>query len=158
MNSIDAITLKSEYVPDPHLVIRIDGTPLDSLLASAFPERQLNGLVPTLLDWIDDDRQRQIVWERILPSDCKSSVAPILMCPDDLDFWCTIVVAEISAAPDVIHWMRLGMDDSKREDLPDEIGKNVDWLDGIGPFTFDRDHYSRMLDTFRQSAQPKHMT
>lgn len=32
--------------------------------------------------------------------------------------------------------------------------EDVDWLDGVGPFTFDRIVYSRMLDDFGRSSEP----
>jgi hypothetical protein len=155
MNKIEARVKGSEFVSDPHLVILIDGSSLDSMLATHWPDRQFNGLVPTLLGWLNDDRERAIVWQRILPTDEVRSVAPILMCPDDLDFWCTIVVADITANSNTVRWHRLGVDRSSPEDLPDSIGSNVDWLDGIGNFEFDRLEYSEMLAEFRGTHKPR---
>ncbi|MBW4422652.1 MAG: hypothetical protein KME13_26150 [Myxacorys californica WJT36-NPBG1] len=153
MNSIAATTHQTKFTAQPHLVIAIDGTPLDAILTAAFSHQQFNGLVPTILGQLDDDRERQIVWQRILPIEEERSIAPILMCPNDRDFWCVIVLADILATPQTIHWQRLGIDQSLPVDLPEQIGKKVEWLDGIGPFAFDRGMYTQMLDVFRCSIE-----
>lgn len=34
---------------------------------------------------------------------------PILLCPDDMDFWCSIVVAKVNYLNDVVMWEKLGI-------------------------------------------------
>jgi hypothetical protein len=142
----------TEFVCDPHLVIAIDGVPLDRILSAACPHQKLNGLVPAMLDWIHDNRERQIVWQRILPAHATRSIAPVLICPDDLDLRCSVIVADVTSTADAVVWQRLGLDHSEPDELPENIGTKVEWLGGVGPFTFDRVEYKRMVDTFRRST------
>ncbi|MBL8856003.1 MAG: hypothetical protein JNK57_18700 [Planctomycetaceae bacterium] len=152
MNSITACMQHTEFVCDPHLVIAIDGVPLDRMLSAACPHQNLNGLVPAMLDWIHDDRERQIVWQRILPAQATRAIAPVLICPDDLDLRCSVVVADVTSTADFVEWTQLGLDHSDPDEFPENIGTMVDWLGGVGPFTFERVEYQRMVDTFRRST------
>ena len=52
MNQIQAKYEKSEYSNEPHLTINVDGKPLDKILHELYPDKNLIGLVPTLLDWL----------------------------------------------------------------------------------------------------------
>jgi hypothetical protein len=149
MNAISAISHRSEYANEPHLAVAIDSVPLDVILSTAYPELHLKGLVPTLLDWLRDERERRIVWGRILPPLGQSSLAPVLMCPDDTDLYCTTVIAEVIAMPTVIRWLRLGIDVTEGSSRPAGIGTVIDWLVTIGPYDFPRVDYERCLAQFR---------
>ena len=100
MNRIQAIRGKSEYSLSDHLMIAVDGRPLDQHINVFDIEGRhgYNGLVPTLLDWLESEQERAVVWTRILPEIGATTICPVLMCPDDCDFSCTIVVAEILIA------------------------------------------------------------
>jgi hypothetical protein len=93
------------------------------------------------------EREREIAWQRFLPATGSTAIAPLLICPDDLDYWCSVLVVEVIAETQFIHWNRVGFgwDNS----LTDEIGTTVRWLSGIGPFTFCRTEYERCLEDFR---------
>ena len=56
------------------------------------------------------------------------------------------------AFDDRVEWRRLGIDDTPEEDLPDLVGQDVYWLQDIGPFTFERAQYVRMMNAFRQGS------
>ena len=113
MHAISAETAKSAFVDTPHLVIAVDGRPLDLVLDAHRPQGDLKGLVPTLLDWLEDEGERAVVRDRVLPPIGETAVAPILMCPDDLDFFCTVVVAEVETSAEAVQWTRLGLDMSE---------------------------------------------
>lgn len=73
----------------------------------------------------------------------------MLMCPDDADLWCTIVVAEVEADESVVWWHRIGVDATERRGLHvDSVGETVEWFDQIGPFSFDRTEYEQCLAAF----------
>ncbi len=154
MNRIEAIEATTKYVPEPHKLLMVDGMPLDVLLDSARPDCYLLGLVPTLLDWLSDPRERELVWQRILPPVGSSAVAPVLMCPDDLDLWCTVAVAEVVLEQSAVWWHRIGLDASKPkpEDMPHAVGATVDWIDGLGPYCFSRAEYEQCLAAFKQAG------
>ena len=152
MNRIEAVLERASEDEEERLAIHVDGQPLDVMLAVPGEEEELEGLVPTLLGWIDDAHEQALVWERILPSDERRVRAPILMCPEHRDLFCTTVVAEVRAFDDRVEWRRVGIDDTPEEDLPDLVGQDVYWLQDVGPFTFERSQYLRMMNAFRQRS------
>ena len=95
MNRIEAIRAPSKHVPEPHLAIAVDGVPLDAALG-------VEGLVSSLLGSFHDDADVPVPWQRILPDDGCSGYAPVLICPDDLDLTCSVVMAEVVAEGGVI--------------------------------------------------------
>jgi len=92
--------LPSEYAQEPHGVITIDGEPLDHLIARHISDDDQTrtsyvGLVPTMLDWLEDPNERRLVWRRVLAEEGRRQAVPILMCPDDVDLWCTVIIADV---------------------------------------------------------------
>ena len=152
MNSIHAKLLKTKYGGDAHLVICLDDQPLDQLVAARTPGSFASeGLVPTLLDWVYDPRERAVIWSRALPRLGDRAMLPVLMCPDDSDFSCTIVVTEVHARESDVIWERLGFDRSDRPDVDaSSVGDQVEWIDGLGPFRFQREPYEECLNEFRK--------
>jgi hypothetical protein len=151
VNHIAAIRAPSKFVAEPHLVMAVDGVPLDELLEAARPELQLGGLVSSLLGWFHNDKDTAVAWQRILPEVGCTSFAPVLICPDDLDYVCSVVMAEVVAEADLIRWDRLGFDASQSG----EVGSCVRWEAGLGPFRFSRLEYEACLEAFRSTnAEP----
>ena len=153
MNRIEAIQAVSKYVKEPHTLIFIDGIPLDVLFNRFAPDRVSVGLVPTLLDWLYNPVERTLVRDRILPSVGKSSRAPVLMCPDDCDLWCTVVIAEVMNHDSVVWWKQIGINTSAPENMPISIGTTVEWLEGIGTFCFARSDYQQCIAAFGESVE-----
>jgi hypothetical protein len=147
MNRIAALKAKSKFVPEEHLVLTVDGVPLDAILGEAFPQYDLVGLVSSLLGWFHRDEDGLAPWQRILPGVGCSSWAPILICPDDLDYSCTTMIVEVAAEPDSIRWERFGLDATPRRNWP--VGSQVRWLSGVGPYRFARADYERCLAAFK---------
>jgi hypothetical protein len=153
VNRLETIDGTSKYVSQRHQVLVLDGVQLDVLLDSARPDLSLRGLVPTLLEWLTDPKERALVWERILPPTDSVAVAPVLMCPDDCDLWCSVVVAEVSPVESIVWWRRLGLDVSQPgpEDMPEAIGGAVEWFSGLGPYCFQRAEYDKCLAAFKSA-------
>lgn len=150
MNTIQAVYQSSEYSKEPHWVIVVDEQPLDVFLHQLYPEHNLIGLVPTLLDWLEDDKERRVVWTRI--KDPKKQVVPLLMCPDDADFWCTLINVEIEHTKDAVIWHRMGLEKwLADDDSPESIGKEVEWLDKIPPLVFYKKEYEQFLLPFEEA-------
>lgn len=150
MNRLEVIEAPSKHIQEPHWILVVDGTPLDHVLDAARPGCDLLGLVPALLDWLSDAQERRLVRERILPRIGSTAIAPLLVCPDDLDLWCTVVVAEAVREAPVVWWRRIGLDATKAKscDMPRAIGDRVDWIEGLGPFCFEIAAYERCLAVF----------
>lgn len=148
-NRIEVIQARSKYSAEPHAVLAIDGLPLDVALDAVHPGRNVLGLVPTMLNCLSDPTERELVWRRILPSIGSTEIAPVLMCPDDADLRCTIVVAEVEADESVVWWHRIGFDTTETRGIhADSVGGTVEWFDQIGPFRFDRMEYEQSLAAF----------
>ena len=130
------------------LILLLDGIALDGLLDSLAKGREMIGLLPTLAGSIDR-AEAAIVERRFLPPDGEITITPLLMCPDDLDFSCTLVVTEAISRSDLVEWKRIGIDQSAWNADPElRIGQRVDWLSGIRPFRFARGDFVRILAAF----------
>lgn len=148
MNQIDAKYGISEYSSKEHLQIYVDEKPLDIILHELYPSKNLIGLVPTLLDWLEDSKERRLVWERIKSNG--KEIVPLLMCPDDVDLWCDVIVVEIEKSDNVVNWLRLGLDTGSYEIMPDLIGTTVDWFDKIAPLKFEKKNYEKFVSVFKK--------
>ena len=154
MNSIEAVLRVSSFDEEESLMILIDGTPLDTLLSAASPDDQLEGLVPALLPLTADDQDQSLVWSRFLPADEVRVRAPVLVCPEHRDLFCTTIVAEVRVVGNQVEWRRVGIDDTPEEDLPDLVGQDVYWIPEVGPYVFDRAEYQRLVTAFREQSVP----
>ncbi len=134
------------YVPHAHPTIMIDGMPLDELLQKLYPDQLLHGLIPVIVDWMHIEQEAKIVVERFY-SNHSQVILPILMCPDDCDLSCTIVVAEVIQSNDKIIWNRIGYDRSECNQTAStiNIGTTVNWFDGIDRMIFDKEAYYTSL-------------
>ncbi len=150
LNNISVVRTINKFTNEYYLDIAIDGQVLDSILNEEYPEDNMLGLVPTLLHWLENENERKVTWDKIIPQNNETVISPILMCSDDLDFWCTIIVAESKCIGDKIIWQRLGSDDSDRGFYPETVGQKVNWFDKIGPFIFDKQQFIDCVNQFRQ--------
>lgn len=142
---------RSKFFSEDHLVLAIDGVPLETLVAKALPgEPHMDGLVPTLLEELHDSRERELVWTRALPGPGALARFPVLMCPDDCDLSCNLIIAEVESTDATVTWHRLGVGVTASSTFPNTIaGESVDWIAGLGPMTFGRAAYERCLGAFR---------
>ncbi|RYY37310.1 MAG: hypothetical protein EOP46_03175 [Sphingobacteriaceae bacterium] len=148
MNEIATQIDKSDYEGYyDFLNIKIDGEFLDELLELKYPGEMYKGTIPTLLFAMEIDAESKIVWNRILPALNSKSICPILMCPDDLDFSCTIVVAEIECLEDIVRWNKMGLDITK-DWQAESICSEVKWFDKLPPCEFSKIDYLAMIKAF----------
>ena len=71
------------------------------------------------------------------------------MCPDDCDFSCTLIDAEIENTGTTIKWNKIGLDRTEEYE-PEKIGLTVEWLGKIEPLEFGLTEYEQMLDEFKR--------
>ena len=150
MNSIQGILDKSDYeIYDDFLNFQVDGYWLDEKLEEVYPGNMYKGTVPTLLFWMEIEKEREVVWNRILPDKGQKTICPILMCPDDSDFSCTLIDAEIENTGRTVKWNKIGLDRTE-EFEPEKIGSTVEWFDKIESLEFELTEYEQMLDEFKK--------
>ncbi|RYJ41525.1 hypothetical protein [Flavobacterium beibuense] len=148
-NNIKSLLDRSDYEIYPDFLnFYIDSYWLDEKLEELYPAQSFKGLIPTLSPSIQSESEKEVVWNRILPLKNTSSICPILMCPDDCDFSCTLIVAEIYNIGEQIHWKKIGIDKTKEWD-PNKTGSTVEWLSKVAPYKFCTEDYIKMLDNFR---------
>lgn len=150
MNRIEGILDISDYEGYWDFInYRIDGYWLDEKLEELYPGNMYKGLIPTLVYWLGRNDEKKVVWKRILPNENETTICPILMCPDDNDFSCTLIVAEISNSGDVVQWRQIGIDRTTGWDA-EKVGTTVEWFDKLNGFEFGMQDYLTMIDVFRR--------
>lgn len=157
MNKISAILDKSDYEGYwDYLNYNIDNFWLDEKLDELFPNNMYKGLIPTLVYWMEIEKEKKVVWERILPIENQTTLCPILMCPDDNDFSCTIIIAEIANQNNhVIKWKRLGLDKTQ-ENEAEKIGTSVEWFLKFKELEFEYNEYLLMVENFKNRLDYDH--
>ncbi|MDP8051468.1 hypothetical protein QJU23_03385 [Pasteurella atlantica] len=148
MNTIKVEIDKSEYGTDDFANYRIDNYWLDEKLGELYPNELYRGTIPTLLG-METPKEEEVVQKRILPNENETSICPILMCPDDCDFSCTLIVAEIQNCGDIIKWNKIGVDITTEFD-PEKVGSEVEWFDKLDGFEFSKIEYNQMLLEFKR--------
>lgn len=135
---------KSQYIQEDHYVILIDNKPLELILHELYPEELFLGLVPTIIDWISLDEEAKF-FQRRFNINHDRKIVPVLMCPDDCDLSCTIIVAEVITSDDQVIWQRIGVDCSKWINSNYElIGTEVRWLYKVPEMKFDKESYKTL--------------
>jgi hypothetical protein len=152
MNKIQAEYKKTEFTNGEHLVMMIDDVQLDKIIPSIDEEGHMTGLVSTLLNgWMDNENESDIVWDRIDLRPNEIKMVPLLMCPDDCDFSCTIIIAEMKLEKGKVHIKKLGIDEtSTRDSQPNTVGRNVNWISGLGPYIFDQVEFEKCIKEFKK--------
>lgn len=143
MNQISVEDMKSKYVSNNHPLILIDGVPLDIMLDEIYPDGFLLGLIPTIVDWISSMDERRLV-EQAYDMNDEVKIMPVLMCPDDCDLSCTVVVAEVETSNKFVKWNRLGIDKNNPKELIEKnmfLETGVEWLDKVPKLILSKESY-----------------
>ncbi len=148
-NTITTRRHKNEFSGFFYYVILVDGVSLEDYVLKTKHAEIKAGLVPTLLNWLDDPGEREEVWKRVLSEDQEAARLPILMCSEDIDFGCTLIMTEVRSDSQHVYWERFGLEESDST-VPTEVGTKVLWFDDILPLKFARAQYEEVLTRFRQ--------
>lgn len=172
MDLIQAKTYRSSYLGhQEELFIFVNGERLDYLL-SAESGRNLLNLVPAWLRLDESDRLSDepfnCLWN-YFRLDIDHQIQPLLLCPEALSINhitaradqaepvisgpAALVVVEISSDEGTVQWQRFGLGPAGAQ-IP--RGDEIQWLDGPGPFIFDRQNYLDCLEIFKSRARAPH--
>lgn len=130
--------------------ILIDGISLEETILKNLNIEIKKGLVSTFLNWLSNPSERETVWKRTLPEIDQTTFLPILMCGEDLDLLCDVIIAETVTDNNYVYWKRFGLDIGNGENMPKSIGKNVQWFMNSSEIIFDKNQYSEVLNKFRK--------
>lgn len=86
--------------------IHIDDISLDKYLHNLTGNSEYNDL---WCAWLSNDTGNDARYIWTLLNEKRSCNLPILLCPDDMDFWCTIIVANVSYSANAVTWNRIGV-------------------------------------------------
>ena len=76
--------------------------------------------------------------------DGSSTIVPLLVCSDDMDLNCTVLVAEQLVQGGTISWLRFGWSISGGL----EVGAQTRWISGTPPVEFALDDFNLALEDF----------
>ncbi|MFC4776106.1 hypothetical protein ACFO9Q_04915 [Paenibacillus sp. GCM10023252] len=154
INKLSVVDSNSKFVKGTHPIILVDGNPLDSILNEIYPDDLILGLIPTIVDWMSYDEESKLVQNVYSAADNKK-ILPILMCPDDCDISCTLIVAEVETIKDQVNWNRIGIDMNNPKDLIKQnefVDSKIKWLDRVPRMTFSKEDY-RLLDRIYKTSK-----
>lgn len=149
MNHIKTKTCLNEFSGSSYYIIEVDRESLEDIVLKNRPEIT-KGLVPTLLNWLSDPEEQKEVWSRVTPKLNESFKLPILICSDDVDLWCTLIITEVTSDNEFIYWNSFGLEDSDAT-TPKEIGKSVMWFEEVDRMKFKKEEYLGALENFRKN-------
>jgi len=148
VSTIEAAMFQSQHARAPHPVFSVNGQSLDVWLNDVHPQADVLGLVPAQ-GWLIDDEEFKCAWERISSVEPgTSTIVPVLVCSDDVDLTCTVVVVEQKANAETVAWLRFGF--SRSAGIG--VGTTTQWLTGCAPLEFDRGEFERALTAFKSLA------
>jgi hypothetical protein len=147
MANITAAMHRSEHATAEHPVLLIDGSPLDVWLNQHTAEKDASDLVPAQ-GWLVDEKDLALAWRRLAAvAEDASIFVPLLICPDDVDFSCTVVVVEQEVRGDKVIWHRFGYD---RSLAGDQVGTCIKWFDANTSVSFHRPEFVAAVSELRR--------
>ncbi|MDP9940839.1 hypothetical protein [Ectopseudomonas alcaliphila] len=149
-NLLSIASHKSKYSSGFYPTFAIDGIPLEVWLPRHNREAELHLVAAHSGLHSDDDTC--LVWDRIYSTAPGwKTLVPLLVCSEDLDLTCTVIVAEQHADEHHVHWRRFGL----LKDLITLQSPAVDWYDSIPARIFERFQFQSTLDMFRKQENIK---
>lgn len=91
------------------LGIFIDDIPLDIYLFELTNNESLKGLMPAWFAELDSISQQEYISECLNIESKDGLVIPVLLCPEDMDLWCIVVVAKVKYEDEYVIWDKIGI-------------------------------------------------
>lgn len=146
---IDAAYHKASFALGACAWLTIDGQGIEKWLSAhlGFERLELLGLS---LMWLLDEEEDRLANQRIVPhEDGTSTIVPLLVCSDDMDFDCTVLVVEQVIKGNTVQWERFGWSLSPGM----EVGISTRWEFEAQPVRFDLDEFRAALEKFAELAK-----
>lgn len=121
--------------------LAIDDVPIEVWLAKHLhqPDLERSGLS---LMWLLDEEEDALANRRIIPAaDGTSTLVPLLVCSDDMNFDCFALMTEQVIDGDTVHWRRFGH--SATGGL--EVGASTHWYPDSKPVSFALSDFNQAL-------------
>lgn len=149
-NQLSITSHKSRYSLGFYPTFAVDSVPLEIWLPQHNREAELH--LVSAHSGLYSDGDTYLVWDRIYSTAPGwQTLVPLLVCSDDLDLTCTVIVVEQHADAAYVQWLRFGV----LKDLITLQSPAVDWFDSVPSLTFERSHFQSVLDAFRKQENIK---
>jgi hypothetical protein len=149
MNTISTIISKPKFASIEQPVLAIDGVPVyqwvNSQIFDADGNDDTHILVPAQT-WLYDEDESRIAWELLEPTHEGSTVVPMLVCPDDMDLNCTVVVVEQIVDKQTVEWRRFGLSINHIN----SVVTSVRWSESEQCAIFDRTQFEEAVLDFKR--------
>ncbi len=150
MNKIEVKNYKSKYMEEEHLSIFVDDIPLDVYISNIANDTTYIGLVSPFIDWNMSENEKNIIQNRLKSKD-KNVKLPVLICCDDLDLYCTVIIVDVYFENNIIEWRKIGLESSELCDITNDLnnlGNVVKWFSNFSCLKFDKEQYEYELEKF----------
>ncbi len=128
----------------PHPMIFVNDRSLSEYLSELLDDEWISGLAPAIT-WLWDENEVSATTSRFTCEEIGSTCVPLLICPDDCDLSCTVLMVEVEITENSVKWSRFGYDRSKSTN-PNEIGTTIRWMKPEVSFEFSKDEYFGVRD------------
>ncbi|MBU6956919.1 hypothetical protein KRR23_04065 [Pseudomonas sp. CVAP len=124
--------------------LTIDDVAIEQWLASHLNDPNV-ALLGLSLIWLLDEDEDALAKRRFIPGeDGSSTLVPLLVCSDDMDFYCTVLMVEQVIEGDTVHWRRFGWSVSGKL----EVGISTRWNAESQPVSFALEDFRAALAEF----------
>jgi len=129
----------------------IDGIGIEQWLSTHLEWSDVARLGLCLI-WLIDEDEHALANRRIIPAaDGSSTIVPLLVCSDDMNFNCIVLAAEQVIDADTLHWRRFGRSISDKL----EVGISTKWIAESKPVSFASEDFQNALEQFTQLSKTK---
>lgn len=147
MDTLSIVHHKSKYSAETYRTFAINGTAIEIWLPNQNPSSELDLI--SAHEGLNDEQETALIWDRIFSTAPNwSCIVPLLVCPDDVDLSCTVIVAEQLSSEMSITWKRFGL---LLEPTTLE-SPSVDWYPDIRTVEFKRDNFMKVIEEFRSAV------
>lgn len=142
LHRIDAIYHQAKFSRSSCAWLTIDGVAIEQWLSTHLKEPDVAMLGLSLM-WLLDEEEDALAKRRFIPGeDGTSTIVPLLVCSDDMDFDCTVLVAEQVVEGETVRWTRFGWSASGKL----EVGISTRWNIDSQPVSFSLASFNAALE------------
>ncbi|HWV11480.1 MAG TPA: hypothetical protein VN156_18175 [Pseudomonas sp.] len=142
---INSICHQAVFSKGPCAWLAIDDVPIERWLANHLDAPDVEKLALSLM-WMLDEQEDELAQRRFVPAeDGTSTLVPLLVCSDDMDFDCTVLMTEQVIEGNTLHWRRFGWSASGGL----EVGISTKWIGDSKPASFALSEFSEALSELK---------
>ncbi|WP_313430518.1 hypothetical protein [Pseudomonas sp.] len=144
LHSIQACRYQAKFSRSACAWLMVDGIGVEQWVAQHL-DYELATMLGLSLIWLLDEEEEKLAKRRFVPGeDGTSTLVPLLVCSDDMDLGCTVLMIEQVVADGVVTWARFGLSVSSGL----EVGAQTSWMKGCLPVSFALSDFQQALQDF----------